>query len=600
MIHRLALPLVGLWLLVACSQGSPSPAASGPVSTVTVHVGGFTASTTSAASAAAAVPTGVVTISVAVTASDIAQPIAASVSVTPGQSTVSLSMNVTAGTNRSFTASAADAAGTILFQGQATLDISAGTSATVSIALGPPALSRIASGRAKLANPNYQVSSADDDFQQALNIDVTNQTANAFHAFTRIARLYENPDDGVGTNNNSMAELLSRFGLIVSGGGGTVKHLFNEIVPIFPEDATGHLLLPSNAPTGQNLQAYLQTVLIPEIDGALANLARVTSTFSLTLSTAEISRDATSPIEIDFGDVKLYESALRALKAQSLVLLAYNANVDIDDMNEKDRLNLDANLLTDLFANDQTLLTPAAGASTLLAAAKEEVRAGINAYLAGSDFIRAETDDQRDDLFAFFDPDDPVSVQQADLLDEAKIRSRLVEIRTSLDGVSTIISIPPVEPGADPFRLDLTKFFGLVPNVRDFRPTFTSNNDIGSCFPDPTFGSIYPDGTTTNTDITDPVIDKTSLPIGNAASTAPLTIVFRDECSGINSGSIQISVFGPLSFGTSAFALSGSGAAVTASRSPATALPSGSYFMFMNVSDTKGNFDSEFHSFSVP
>ena len=595
-IHVLALPLVGLWLLVGCSQGDTTQVVSRPASSVTVHVSGFTAAASSAPSTAAAVPVGVVTVSVVVTASDIAQPIGASVSVAPGQSTASLGLNVPAGTNRTFTASAAGAGGTILFQGQVTADIAAGTSATVSIPMGPPALSRIASGRAKLANPNYQVSSADEDFQQALNIDITNQTANAFRAFTRIARLYENPDDGVGTNNSSLAELMARFGLLVTGGGGTVKNLINEIVPIVPKDAFGHLLLPANAPTGQNLQAYFQTVLIPEIDGALVNLSRVTNTFSLVLSASEVTRDATSPIDIDFGDIKMYESALHALKAYALVEVAYGFNVDLDDLNEKDRLHQTADLFTNLFVSDTSLLAPVSGASTLLATAKEEVRAGSNAYLAGSDFIRAETDDQRDDLIIFFDPDDPVAVQQKDLLDESKIRSRLVEIRSSLDGVSTINSVAPLDSGTAPFRLDLSRFFGVVPIVRDFRPTFSSGNEINSCFPDPTFGGIYPDGTLTNTDSNSPQIDKTFLPT-SVTSPVTLRVDFRDECSGINASSIQISVSGPTSFDQNTFVPSGGGLLVTMTRSGA--LPSGTYFMNMSVKDNKGHTAYNFHTFTV-
>ena len=185
-------------------------------------------------------------------------------------------------------------------------------------------------------------------------------------------------------------------------------------------------------------------------------------------------------MEVDFGDVKLLESALRTLCAASLIGRAYEGNVDIDQIvNANDSLMIQE----DVIDPDPNLLTLKVDGPAKLAAAKVELNAGIQSYLDASAFIRGEVDDQNNDL---------IMIAPEDLAEEETLRTRLSEIQASLNGQAFI----------DEELVDLSLFFdtpfdlrGLLPSIGFDSDREPSNFIESGTFPDPTFNGMLPNMT---------------------------------------------------------------------------------------------------------
>jgi hypothetical protein len=199
------------------------------------------------------------------------------------------------------------------------------------------------------------------------------------------------------------------------------------------------------------------------------------------------------PLEIDFGDVKLLEAALLDVKGAIQISLAYDLNVDVDQIvNLGDALQIQQ----DVVDANPGLLTLLPSHPALLAEAKIALSQVVDAYNVASDFIRAETDNQDDDFFTI-DPDD--------LQDEAELRTKLNQAQASLSGQTFIdidLDCPSGDLGPCNELVDLSLFFdtpfdlrGLLPTI-GFDPTRDPANFIESnTFPDPTFNGILPNMT---------------------------------------------------------------------------------------------------------
>ncbi len=319
---------------------------------------------------------------------------------------------------------------------------------------------------------------ADDHFKTDIISNPANQEANFFRSITRLLRIVEQNQDGTdpATFTDSLKEMMDQFGY----SPGT-RSIFDFSTSL-PEDTDGHTVLPSDSPTGGNVQEFLRNVILPEINGAInENIAATDSSFSLVVSIEEmagvdISEDTT--VEIDFGDVKLLEALLNGLKAAILTTLAYDLDMDIDQAN-----NLGDNLKIqqDVIDANASLLRLNADGAALLTQAKAAIIDGINAYLAGSAFIRAETDDQNDDF---------ITIELEDLLEEASLRASLQEIKNSLSGGAPTVTI-------DTALVNISQLFDFPFDLRDLLPpiefsTERENYIVPGTFPDPTLNGILP------------------------------------------------------------------------------------------------------------
>jgi hypothetical protein len=143
-------------------------------------------------------------------------------------------------------------------------------------------------------------------------------------------------------------------------------------------------------------------------------------------------------------------------------------------------------------------LLPAQAAT--LAAANQANRDMLDAFLAASEFIRSETDDQSNDL---------LTIEPDQLADEAEIRVQIAALRSALDGPTTILNLGTVsldeqlgidflndslgtEIDASGAILDLALFYEEHPfDLRGVLPTFDeSNGVVADSFPDPTFRGV--------------------------------------------------------------------------------------------------------------
>jgi len=210
--------------------------------------------------------------------------------------------------------------------------------------------------------------------------------------------------------------------------------------------------LPSNAPTTGEVIQFLKDTLLPEVNGALANLSKIDKTLNIMVTAAELNGDEDQ--EVDYGDVCLYRSSLYILRAAISILSAYDLNVDIYDIVKKIQDDI-FNIKRDIIDSYPMLLTVANGSKLL--EARQDLIDAINAYIEGSDFIRSETDDQGDDL---------ITIEPDDRQDEWRFRVALGQVKDSLNGTAST----PFKVELSQF-LDLGRFFENPVNLRDFLTT---------------------------------------------------------------------------------------------------------------------------------
>jgi hypothetical protein len=290
------------------------------------------------------------------------------------------------------------------------------------------------------------------EFSLSVQSNPSDQQANFFLAVSRMPALMDNTavySPGLPIDN--VKEILDLFGVSASG-----RDVFNWAAD-FTRDVNGNEVIPIGAPSGPPLQDFMLSRVIPEIDAALSNLSVCTASFNTLLTPAETGESYS--VEVDYGDVLILRSHFHAAKATLLGLCSYDSGADPVRVAKilDDKLgNLNSNLIS-LYPQ---LLKVLPGASGRIGAARSAALTAIDEYLEASAFIRAETDDQSNDLFAI-EPD------QVDK--EAHLRSQLTEAKESIltertaaftNGLGTKVyyananhlfgtgSIPPVNPRA--------------------------------------------------------------------------------------------------------------------------------------------------------
>jgi hypothetical protein len=382
-------------------------------------------------------------------------------------------------------------------------------------------------GKTDLANSS--LTSAHSNFQNALSLDPNHQGANLFCAITTVLMV---------SNSSSFNTLLDRAGVSASG-----RDIFNWNAD-FARDAYGNVLLPDNAPTGNELQNYAKDELLPVIVEAINRMDKVGSGFqthfkwaletgwgyasgattfqtysgswspnewvgyklliegaeytiisnttdvltvspNLNLPMNDYDYAIVGPVEIDYGDVLVMRGGLNLAKAGIRIFASYDFNADIDaivSLMETPGFNIQTNFLQ---AYPQILtLLPA----HQLATAKAEIGEGITQLLAAVDFITNESDPQGNDFF-LLSPED-----------SAEFSATLQQCNNALAGPTFIDSLKT--------QVDLTQFFDDPQDLRKYLPVFKYYRirmdyygdtwfrkgfwiKRGS-FPDRTFGGIFP------------------------------------------------------------------------------------------------------------
>jgi hypothetical protein len=334
----------------------------------------------------------------------------------------------------------------------------------------------VSEGRALLFNngsPTYAgLIAANQKFQEALAADSNNPEANLFYTVTRIGAFAL--EEGSGGGSETMRDVFEAFGMTRNGN----IHLEDGL----PYDTPSPL--PGNSPGGETIRQFMVENYVPLLDGALANLAKIGDSFQTTLTSTETGDEA---VEIDYGDVLMYQAALNLNKFVILMPASYNLDVDIDAAANGggDLFKISADLLN-TYPNffKLTNTSPATLQST-----REALLKTIGFYLDASAFIRAESDNQLNDL---------ISLDPEDSSNEALLRQNLNELKASLiEGRTSDLT-----RDGEHLALNLNPFFGDGDgpyHLRDFLPKLdrcdhpipgTVGHGIGN---DPTLGGILPD-----------------------------------------------------------------------------------------------------------
>jgi hypothetical protein len=308
----------------------------------------------------------------------------------------------------------------------------------------------ISQGRSDLAARD--IGDASTAFAQAVALEPTNETANAFYAITRLLVL---PSLPAGSN------FLTRLSLPVAG-----RDIYNwTSAP--PKDINGLFL----APTGVNADefvAQMRTNALPVIVAAIGNLSAVNNTnFTLNLTSSDT---AIADVTVDYGDFKLIQAALYGAEYSIYTLNGQNLSAELTDLRA---------LYTNGMLSFGQVLTDYPQLFTFsttndLQSARAAFTNGVITYMVASDFIRLRpTNEVR--LFNF----DQQSAQG-----EGDFRLTLQDLFNSLLVGPQFLALYP------DLAVDMSPQFDGSLNLRGLLPKFDGNAiELGS-LPDLTCGGM--------------------------------------------------------------------------------------------------------------
>ena len=280
----------------------------------------------------------------------------------------------------------------------------------------------VTQGRAALFNNGTPtctgVVEANGYFQDAVTADPTDQEARLFYALTQLAVFgLVNGSDG---ETVTALDMLEAFGISRTAGDS----LLLEPIYTDPPEFEGVYLPPSTVPGGTEMVQFLNTECLDLVDGALVDLAVVVDQ-DLNLTITALETGDTS-VEVDWGDVLLFNCAVKTVKSLLLTVTAYDL-IGIDtarliQLLQADIFQIQRDLL-DQYPDVLSLVGGGVGGDKLVEA-KGFLVSAIDDFESAVTFITAETDNQLDDLISF---------NEEDINEVFKTLAYLTETRNSLN-----------------------------------------------------------------------------------------------------------------------------------------------------------------------
>jgi hypothetical protein len=330
-------------------------------------------------------------------------------------------------------------------------------------------------------------------FQEIVTRDPNHELGNLGLAVTRIGAVLTDFTPGTdATKLETMKEILDRAGVAQEGRDlsyfwarppildGTVTVNYGGGSYSYPVSC---YVLPPNAPTPNELRAYLNERLVPQIEAAVGNLDKIGPNFSYTPPSAMIGGAVTG--EVDYADVLALKAALRSVLAAMTFLSAYDIEIDLDEfLNNEFCEEVDPNTYHGIdaeafLAKYPTLMTLAN--ASVLSSLRGLVTDAIDDVLDALDVIHDETDDQSDDLLTI-DPSEYGTIQ-----------AYFVALRATLDGPVVLSSASGT---GRPFMWNSAPIFSGI-NLRNYIPAVIGNQvvyrSIRGAGYDPTIGGVLPD-----------------------------------------------------------------------------------------------------------
>jgi hypothetical protein len=326
-------------------------------------------------------------------------------------------------------------------------------------------------GKGYLASHN--ILAARDAFQQAVAADPTDQAAQFFYGMTRVVAVYEDNQSLNTTALDSVREVLEQCGFIF----GTYN-VYGTTTTKTPKE------IAATTPNTGAVMDFLATNLLPQINGAIDNLAAVSNTaFSTTLDTAGIGKPGGGTITVDYADVVMLKTLLYGLQCQLKLIQVYGLDFSPPQIAGGDPKELMR--YRQLLQNDATLLAPKN--PSFLTDARAALVSFIDTYGAAIDNIRQRAT-QAGHLFVLDQllAGDSIGISSPGVDD---FRSALAEVKASLAGPH-LFTFAKAE---DQYRvIDLSKFFNAAAPLNPRQLAVDCGS--GVAIPDPTFGGLLPLG----------------------------------------------------------------------------------------------------------
>ena len=321
---------------------------------------------------------------------------------------------------------------------------------------------------------------ADNALQAELAANPTDQEAHFFRALTRLFRMVEETENGPDQSvfTDSLKEILDQFGF-TSDGRSICRFTSHP-----PKNANEEVTLPQDSPNGEEIQSWWENVALPAVMASIQdNLQNIDSSFNLVLTQDELSAFGlmnTGPVEIDYGEVKLLESALFLIKVLLEFFLAYDVNFDIDEtVNKGNTLNVQQ----DVIDANLSFATLRPGKMGFLPQARTSFISAIDAFHAATDFIRAEADAQDDDF---------ISIEADDLFIVDDMDFGLGEFRAALAGGGQLGTTPVNFGQVFDNPADLRGLLPPIPTNPGGSNVLTILSILTNDLPDPTFNNAFP------------------------------------------------------------------------------------------------------------
>ena len=324
-------------------------------------------------------------------------------------------------------------------------------------------------GKAYLAAHN--ILAARDQFKLAFESDTDDQEANLLYGVTRVIAVAE---DGQSLHTSGLDSVREIFEL--AGFTFTNFNIY-DCQYAKPDD-----LAPTTPQTGEILD-FLKDKLLPEVNSAIANLAKVTDTsFTSVIDPSAINKTPGGTITVDYADVLVIKALLQAMKCNMELLLVYNLNVDLPSI----QANPDMLSTYKPFFSDPTFLAPKE--ASRLSTARTALISFIDNFTSAAQYLRNRSGSAHH-LFVVDVPisDEAVSMKPLRL---DKIRDELANLKNGLNGATYMLPIDKLRDN-DRF-VDLTKFFNSTSPI-DIRSQLADCGS-GTVIPDPTIGGLFPLG----------------------------------------------------------------------------------------------------------
>ena len=346
----------------------------------------------------------------------------------------------------------------------------------------------------KIALYNHDVLTAKAKFLQAVTGDPANQEAQMLYGVTRIIAVYEEGQGNHTPGLDSIREIAELAGFTFSEYG-----VYSTVVQNNPDK------LAVTTPKTGDMFNFLNTKVLAEINGAVDNLNRVTSTGFVSVMDPAALKTTGPAYNIDYADVLLIKASLYAAKASLEVLLAYNLDVYVPQIlygldAEKDGLVA----LRNLIVYYPQFLTPKE--PSRLSSSKAAAINGIDTYVSAIGLVKARTT-STNHLFVLDVPLDHMTNEpvHSTTAQQDSILKTLADVRASLNGVREWKDTFPDKP-KEQRTFDLSKFFDPSAPL-NFRQMFLAG-DSSFFVSDNTVKGIVPYGLAQFVDFSAPSISQ--------------------------------------------------------------------------------------------